>query len=138
MIFGRISFGPLSKRWSEQRLIRIFPLVGGLTFSIFMYTGYLVSKNHQLLGFAIVVFAFLVGGVGISFLGPLFLAIAGRRSDRPSGVIVAEIGALNQILNFAVRVLLAWTIHLIGLPMMLVIPALMLAAVTFFAAAGKA
>jgi len=138
MIFGRISFGPLSKRWSEQRLIRIFPLVGGLTFSIFMYTGYLVSKNHQLLGFAIVVFAFLVGGVGISFLGPLFLAIAGRRSDRPSGVIVAEIGALNQILNFAVRVVLAWTIHIIGLPLMLVIPALMLAAVTFFAAAGKA
>jgi hypothetical protein len=41
-------------------------------------------------------------------------------------------------LNFAVRVLLAWTIHLIGLPLMLVIPALMLAAVTFFAAAGKA
>lgn len=138
MIFGRISFGSLSKHWSEQWLIRIFPLVGGLTFAIFMYTGYLISKNHQLLGFVIVDFAFLVGGVGISFLGPLFLAIAGRRSDRPSGVIVAEIGALNQILNFAVRILLAWTIHIIGLPMMLVIPALMLAAVTFFAAAGKA
>ena len=138
MIFGRISFGSLSKHWSEQWLIRIFPLVGGLTFAIFMYTGYLISKNHQLLGFVIVDFAFLVGGVGISFLGPLFLAIAGRRSDRPSGVIVAEIGALNQFLNFAAQVVLAWTIHLIGLPMMLVIPALMLAAVTFFAAAGKA
>ena len=138
MIFGRISFGSLSKHRSEQWLIRIFPLVGGLTFAIFMYTGYLISKNHQLLGFVIVDFAFLVGGVGISFLGPLFLAIAGRRSDRPSGVIVAEIGALNQFLNFAAQVVLAWTIHLIGLPMMLVIPALMLAAVTFFAAAGKA
>ena len=138
MIFGRISFGSLSKHWSEQWLIRIFPLVGGLTFAIFMYTGYLISKNHQLLGFVIVDFAFLVGGVGISFLGPLFLAIAGRRSDRPSGVIVAEIGALNQFLNFAAQVVLAWTIQLIGLPMMLVIPALMLAAVTFFAAAGKA
>lgn len=138
MIFGRISFGSLSKHWSEQWLIRIFPLVGGLTFAIFMYTGYLISKNHQFLGFVIVDFAFLVGGVGISFLGPLFLAIAGRRSDRPSGVIVAEIGALNQFLNFAAQVVLAWTIHLIGLPMMLVIPALMLAAVTFFAAAGKA
>ena len=138
MIFGRISFGTLSKRWSEQKLIRIFPLIGGLTFAIFMYTGYLLSKNYQTLGFTIINVAFLVGGVGISFLGPLFLAIAGRRSNRPSGVIVAEIGALNQILNFAVRILLAWTIHLIGLPMMLVIPALMLTAVTFFAAAGKA
>jgi len=138
MIFGRISFGPLSKRWSERKLIRVFPLVGGLTFSIFMFTGYLISKSHLSIGFIIVDLAFLIGGVGISFLGPLFLAIAGRRSDRPSGVIVAEIGALNQILNFAVRVVLAWTIHLIGLPLMLVIPALMLAAVTFFAAAGKA
>lgn len=137
MIIGRISFGPLSKRWSEQRLIRVFPLVGGLTFAIFMFTGYLISKSQLATGFFIVNVAFLVGGVGISFLGPLFLAIAGRRSDRPGGVIVAEIGALNQILNFAVRVLLAWTIHIIGLPLMLVIPALMLAAVTFFAAAGK-
>ena len=68
---------------------------------------------------------FFLCGIGISFIGPLFFGYASARSDKPGGVAVAELGALNQILTFIGRGVISVVAGATTLPLAMTIPGVM-------------
>ena len=88
------------------------------------------SHQSQLVGI-------FLAGIGISFIGPVFFGYASARSDKPGGVAVAELGALNQVLTFAGRAVISVVAGAVSLPVAMTIPGVMLILVVFFVAAAS-
>ena len=136
MVFGRLYFNRFRARWSEQTMIRFFPLLGGIGFLIPYVITQFIADTHKNIALILTIIGFICGGVGSSFLAPLYFVIVGRKSDKPGGVAVAELGALQQILGFGMRVIIAWVAQ-VSLPIALYIPAILLIISSFFARVGS-
>lgn len=137
MILGRVGFTWLLTLMPLKKLIRTFAIGGGLAFTLLMYGGTALSTSHKMLGFTVACLGFLLGGLGVSFFAPLFYNFATDRSSKPAGIIVADIGAVNQALTFVTRAGLAWIAQISSLSTALVIPGVMLICVAFFASMAK-
>lgn len=137
MVFGRLYFNRFRVRWSEQTMIRYFPLLGGIGFLIPFIITQFISQSHPNLALILTIIGFICGGVGSSFLAPLYFVIAGRNSKKPGGVAVAELGAVHQILGYTVRIVIAWVAQFASLPIALLIPATLLVVASFFNRVGS-
>lgn len=131
MVFGRLNYNRFRARWSEQTMIRYFPLLGGIGFIIPFIIIQFTAEN-KLLSLTLMVIGFICGGVGSSFLAPLYFVIVGRNSKKPGGVAVAELGAVHQVLGFMTRIVIAWVAQLSSLSAALFIPATLLIIASFF------
>jgi hypothetical protein len=96
-----------------------------------------IKESNLALGYIIFCLGFFLTGFGISFVGPLFFGYASARSDKPAGVAVAELGALNQGLSFIVRGIISLVAGVVGLPIAMAIPGIMLILVAFFVTAAS-
>ncbi len=137
MIVGRVGFTRILRIIPIRKLIRIFAIGGGLAFTVLMYGGTVLATSHKMLGFTVLCLGFLLGGFGISFLVPLFYNFATDRSSKTAGIVVAEIGAVNQVLTFVTRTGFAWIAQATSLSTALVIPGIMFMCVAFFASMAK-
>jgi hypothetical protein len=77
--------------------------------------------------------SFTVAGLGSSFLGPSVMNAANTRSKYPSSVVIGQIGVINIILVFIFRWVIAWSAQATSLSIALLIPAVMLLTVPYFA-----
>ena len=109
MIMGRLTIHKLTSQFSLSYLIQRFVLVGGATFMISVLLGVQISKSFMNLGFAIVVIGTFVGGLGASFLAPMIMDAANRRSKSSGAVVVGQLGAINALLIFFLKFVIAWT-----------------------------
>lgn len=131
MVFGRLNYNRFRSRWSEQTLLRYFPLLGGIGFIIpFIITQFIAE--HKTLALTVMIIGFICGGVGSSFIAPLYFVIVGRNTEKPGGVAVAELGAVHQVLAFMTRIGIAWVAQLSSLSAALFIPATLLIIASFF------
>ena len=112
-------------------MLRYFPLLGGIGFIIPFIIIQFTAEN-KLLSLTLMVIGFICGGVGSSFLAPLYFVIVGRNSKKPGGVAVAELGAVHQVLGFMTRIVIAWVAQLSSLSAALFIPATLLIIASFF------
>jgi fucose permease len=133
MISGRLSIHRLAERYPLEKLVKLGGLVGGSVFVIGLTLSNLLRESSPSLAFICVCLGFLVGGMGSSCLIPLFMNAANRQSDSPGGVVIGQLGVINNILTFLVKAIIAWTAQWLSLPIALLIPGLMLMAVSFFA-----
>jgi MFS family permease len=131
MVFGRLNYNRFHARWSEQTMLRYFPLLGGIGFIIPFIVIQFISE-HKAVALIVMIIGFICGGVGSSFIAPLYFVIVGRNTEKPGGVAVAELGAVHQVLGFMVRIVIAWVAQLSSLSAALFIPATLLVIASFF------
>lgn len=133
MIAGRLTIHRFSGRNPIEKLVRIGGVGGGTAFIIGLTLSHFLSKSHPYLALLSVCLGFLLAGFGSSFLGPIFLNAANRASDSPGGVVVGQLGVVNNVLTFLVKAIIAWTAQWLSLSVALIIPGAMLVGVALFA-----
>ncbi len=138
MILLRFRIHKLMERFSEQSLMRIVPRIGGVGFIGFLLAGSTLAPDHKILGFALSLIAFAFAGMGSSFLAPAFFGIAFRRTNLPSSLVVAQIGLVNVVVTFILKVIISWLAQATSVTIGLMIPGLMLICASLFAYLGNA
>jgi sugar phosphate permease len=133
MIAGRLTIHRFSGHNPIEKLVRIGGISGGGAFIVGLTLSHFLAKTHPWLAFLAICVGFLIGGFGSSFLGPMFLNAANRASDSPGGVVVGQLGVVNNILTFVVKAIIAWTAQWLSLSVALLIPGAMLIGVSLFA-----
>lgn len=127
MIFGRLYSSQLLKKYSPAFLIPRGALFGSLGFALFFFSAAALPESQKHLALALTCLAFMCGGLGSSFIGPIFFNLANTRSPHPSAVFTGHFGAQNQILFFITKMTIAWTAEFTGsIAIALAIPAFLL------------
>lgn len=137
MILGRLNYNRIKGNRSDKEMVQPFVVMGGTVFLISLALSMHLKESNVYLGFAVFCLGILLTGIGISFVGPLFFGYASARSDKPGGVAVAELGALNQVLTFIGRGVISVVAGAVSLPIAMTIPGVMLIFVAFFVAAAS-
>lgn len=133
MIIGRLFVHRVTRYVSITRLIKTVTLIGGLSFILSTQIGRALSTSHPIQGLIVFTVGSFFGGLGVSFLAPIFMHAANKRSSAPGSVVIGRQGAVNTVLAFVCRAVIAWTAQLTSIGVALVIPSLMLMAVALSA-----
>ncbi len=137
MIMGRLSYQRFKGDRTDKEIVQPFAVMGGTIFLTALGLSLQLRETNMTFAFSIFCLGFFLSGIGISFIGPLFFGYASARSDKPGGVAVAELGALNQVLTFIGRGVISVVAGVASLPMAMIIPGVMLIFVAFFVAAAS-
>jgi len=137
MIIGRLSYARIKGARSDKEMVQPFVVMGGVIFLVSLFLGLELKETNLYLGYAIFCIGSLLCGIGISFVGPLFFGYASARSDKPGGVAIAELGAVNQVLTLGARSIVSVVAGIASLPIALIIPGVALILVAFFVAAAS-
>lgn len=133
MIAGRLNLHKLLEHFSIHELAVKASLVSGLSFIAGILGVTLTGTSNKTLVIVILSISFTIAGLGSSFLGPSVMNAANTRSKFPSSVVIGQIGVINISLVFVVRWVIAWTAQATSLTFALLIPAVMLLTVPYFA-----
>ena len=133
MIVGRLNLHNLLPRYSIDYLVVRASLLSGLSFIAGVIGVSIVGTSNSTLVIVILSISFTIAGLGSSFLGPSVMNAANTRSKFPSSVVIGQIGVINIALVFVVRWVIAWTAQATSLTLALLIPAVMLLTVPYFA-----
>ena len=132
MITGRLTVHHLFRRFPMQLLVKAASLTSGLAFLIGIIVSRYLGLEHKTLSLMVLCLSFTIAGLGSSFLGPSTMNAANTRSNSPSSVVIGQIGVINNIAVFIMRLVIAWTAQAISLSIALMIPALLLFSVPYF------
>jgi MFS family permease len=133
MIVGRLNLHNLLPRYSIDYLVVRASLLSGLSFIAGIIGVSIVGTSNSTLVIVILSISFTIAGLGSSFLGPSVMNAANTRSKFPSSVVIGQIGVINILLVFVLRWVIAWTAQATSLTLALLIPAVMLLTVPYFA-----
>jgi fucose permease len=125
MIVGRVSITPLRNRFKLSKLVRFGGLLAGASFLVGIWM-------IDLFGLPGLMISFALAGLGSSFIGPSFLNIANTRINLPSSIVIGQISAVNVMLSWVLKQIVAFVAQAAGLQVALTIPALMAIAVGLF------
>ena len=132
MITGRLTIHKLFSRFTIHFLIKAASLVAGISFLTGLAVTRLIGVDHKGVSLAVLCISFTLAGLGSSFLGPSIMNLANIRSSSPSSVVIGQMGVINNIVVFIMRLVIAWTAQAVSLSFALLIPALLLLIVPFF------
>jgi MFS family permease len=133
MITGRLNLHKLLERYSIHELAVKASLLSGLSFIAGIAAVSIVGTSNKVLVILILSISFTIAGLGSSFLGPSVMNAANTRSKFPSSVVIGQIGVINISLVFVVRWVIAWTAQATSLSIAILVPAVMLLTVPYFA-----
>ena len=133
MIIGRLNLHNLLPRYTIDFLVVRASLLSGLSFIAGIIAVSMVGTANKTLVIVILSISFTIAGLGSSFLGPSVMNAANTRSKFPSSVVIGQIGVINIALVFVFRWVIAWTAQATSLSIALLIPAVMLLTVPYFA-----
>jgi hypothetical protein len=137
MIIGRMYFVKLIGYRSERFWIRLAALAGGGGFILVSQLARLLAGHHSPLALPLEVLAFLIAGLGTSFMSPLFTTIANRRSSLKPSEVVSQLNLANTVMIFVAKLAVAWVVQATSISIALIIPGLLLMAVAKFAYLGN-
>lgn len=132
MIAGRLTVHQLFRRFPLQLLVKVASLTSGFAFLIGILISRFLGLEHKTLSLIVLCLSFTIAGLGSSFLGPSIMNAANTRSTSPSSVVIGQIGVINNIAVFLMRLVIAWTAQAVSLSIALMIPALLLFTVPYF------
>ena len=133
MIIGRLNLHKLLNHYPIHELVVKASLISGFAFIAGILGVSLTGTSNKTLVIVILSISFTIAGLGSSFLGPSVMNAANTRSKFPSSVVIGQIGVINISLVFVVRWVIAWTAQATSLSLALLIPAVMLLTVPYFA-----
>jgi MFS family permease len=131
MITGRLSVHRLAEYVSIDRLVKLFPIAGGITFIACTNLGAYIGKSHPMVGFALVIAGTFAAGLGLSFLTPTFIDSANRLTSVPGGIVLSQLSLVNAIAVFLLKAVIAWTAQVASIAVALTFPSLLLIAASF-------
>jgi hypothetical protein len=137
MIIGRLSYHKFKGDRSDKEIVQPFAVMGGMIFLTSLTLSLQLRESNLTLAYSIFCLGFFLSGIGISFIGPLFFGYASARSEKPGGVAIAELGALNQVFTFIGRGVISVVAGVTSIPIAMTIPGVMLICVAFFVAAAS-
>ena len=132
MILGRLSIHHLYARFSMEYLVKAASLISGISFLAGIFATRVIGVENKTLSLIILSISYTIAGLGSSFLGPSMMSAAIARSNSPSSVVIGQLGVINNIVFFVMRLVIAWTAQAFSLSMALMIPAALLLTVPFF------
>ena len=132
MIIGRLRVHNLYSRFSIQFLVKLGSLVSGISFLIGIFAVRVIAPDDKMLILLILCISFTAAGLGSSFLAPSVMNIANSRSASPASIVLGQLGVINVIAIFVVRLIIAWTAQAFSLSIALIIPVLLLFMVPYF------
>jgi len=133
MIAGRLNLHKLLNHYTIHDLAVKASLISGISFIAGILGVTVTGTSNKTLVIVILSISFTIAGLGSSFLGPSVMNAANTRSKFPSSVVIGQIGVINISLVFVVRWVIAWTAQATSLTFALLIPAVMLLTVPYFA-----
>ena len=133
MIAGRLTIHHLYSKFSMEFLVKSASLVSGFSFLIGILATRIIGVENKTISLIILSITFTIAGLGSSFLGPSIMNAANMRSSSPSSVVIGQMGVINNIAVWILRLVIAWTAQVFSLSLALLIPALLLLTVPFFA-----
>ena len=133
MIAGRLTIHRLYSKFSMEFLVKIASLISGISFLIGILATRIIGTDSKTTSLIILSVTFTIAGLGSSFLGPSIMNAANMRSNSPSSVVIGQMGVVNIIAVFIMRLVIAWTAQAFSLSLALLIPALLLLTVPYFA-----
>jgi MFS family permease len=133
MIIGRLNLHNFLEHFSIHELAVKASLLSGLSFISGIVGVTLVGTENRVLVIVILSISFTFAGLGSSFLGPSVMNAANNRSHLPASMVIGQIGIVNTLLVFVARWVIAWTAQATSLTIALLIPAVMLLTVPYFA-----
>lgn len=136
MICGRLLVHKLQRIFPIHVLVKRAALLAGLGFGISIIVATVLPVSMKWWSYALFILGFALAGLGSSFSGPAFMGAANRRSSLPSAVVVGQLGVVNNVLTFAIKWIVAWTIQFTGsIALAMMIPtAMMLSGIIFVSA----
>ena len=132
MITGRLTIHLLFGRFTLQFLVKVASLAAGISFLVGVIATRFIGLEHKGLSLVILSISFTIAGLGSSFLGPSIMNAANTRSQLPSSVVIGQLGVINTIAVFVMRLVIAWTAQAFSLSIALMIPALLLFTLPYF------
>ena len=132
MIAGRMTAHQLFDHFSMKNLVKMGSLTSGISFLIGILLTRFIGADHKILSLTILCVSFTIAGLGSSFLAPSVMNAANTRSKSPSSVMIGQIGVVNNIAVFIMRLVIAWTAQAFSLSIALLIPGFLLLMVPMF------
>jgi len=133
MIAGRLTIHHLYSKFSMEFLVKSASLISGISFLIGIFATRIIDAENKTFSLIILSITFTIAGLGSSFLGPSIMNAANIRSKSPSSVVIGQMGVINNIAVLVMRLVIAWTAQAFSLSVALIIPALLLLTVPYFA-----
>lgn len=136
MVTGRLGFHKLPGSKPDIFWIRISSRLGGIGFVAFLLLSKSFSHRNFAAAFAFETLAFLIGGLGGSFLAGVLTQIATERSNLPAGMVVAQLSFALTVLTLLLRLMISVIIQLTSITFGLMIPGALMIALSFFTQLG--
>ena len=126
IVVGQLQYAKFETKYSMVKLVKWGGVVGGVGMAIGTVTGRLVSDYSIWAGVGIASVGFLIGGLGCSFIGSIFVSQATRRSKLPPSVVIAQLNAVNTLIVFVAKTIVSLTAQLTSVTVALLVPSMML------------
>ena len=137
MIVGRFSYGWAISKASEQLLIRTSGFIGGISFILFISLSKYLFPAGSWSAFLFSYLAFFLGGLGTSFMAPIFNGIAGRLFSGSNAIAVAQLSLINTVGILLFKAVVAWVAQLTSIFVALLIPATTMVLLIYFGKIGN-
>ncbi|CAB4701166.1 MAG: MFS transporter [Actinobacteria bacterium] len=137
LIIGRFSIGWALKHGSESFWIKAAGGFGGGGFIILLLISTSIHDSQPTLSYLLNFLGFLIGGLGSSFLAPIFFAIAGRLSKGQNAIAVGRLSFMNTLLIFNSKFILAWIVQLTTITVALLIAGASMLLLIYFGKIGS-
>ena len=126
IIVGQLEYARFEKKYSMVKLVKWGGVIGGVGMAIGTVTGRWVSDYSVWAGVGIASVGFLIGGLGCSFIGSIFVSQATKRSKLPASVVIAQLNSVNTLIVFVSKTIVSLTAQLTSVTVALLVPCVML------------
>ena len=126
IILGQLKYAGFEKKYSMVKLVKYGWIVGGVGMGIGVVTGRWLSDYSAWSGVALASLGFFMGGLGCSFMGPIFVSQATKRSKLPASVAIAQLNSVNTLIVFVSKIIISLTAQLTSVTVALLIPCALL------------
>jgi fucose permease len=131
MIIGRLNVHRVFERFTTTELFNFGALIGGGGYCAGVLLSHWISPTNPLAYWSFLL-ALAFGGLGTSFMAPLFLNIAQARSQESFAAVIGQMGLMNIAMVSVVKLFISWVTQVGGLTLGLLIPGIMLISLVFF------
>jgi len=126
IITGQLEYARFEKKFSMVKLVKWGGVIGGVGMAIGVVTGRWLSDYFLWGGVAVASVGFLIGGLGCSFIGSIFVSQATKRSKLPASVVIAQLNSVNTLIVFVAKTIVSLTAQLTSVTVALLVPCLLL------------
>ncbi len=126
IVVGQLQYAKFEKKYSMVRLVKWGGVIGGVGMAIGTVTGRWLSDYSTWGGVGVASVGFIIGGLGCSFIGSIFVSQATKRSKLPPSVVIAQLNAVNTLIVFVAKTIVSLTAQFTSVTVALLVPCTLL------------